>query len=184
MNLRPFIPLGIALLVLLGAATLYTLGYETLTGWATKAGDLSTKIAQKNYQLEHDTAAHAAFSTLAQDEVTINQYSVDKRDIVPFLETLQSSGAAVGSKVEVLSVSDQTVQGHNRISLSLAITGSFDAVMRTLGEIENGPYDGIVTSASLSTQNTGTSSARSWTATTQLSVGTRTAPAAATSTKP
>lgn len=172
MNLRLFIPIVIATLVLIGVVSLYSFGYYTLTNQRVKAETLATQVAQKNYQLDRNVAAHAVISTLSEDEIAINQYSVGKEDVVPFLETLQATGKSVGTSIQVLSVSNQNVAGHSRIALSLSITGSFDSIMRTLGEIEYGPYDGVITNASLTTDNVGTSTARTWTATTLLSVGT------------
>jgi hypothetical protein len=172
MNLRTFIPLVIATLVLIGAASLYGFMYYTLTMGKANVGKLSSQIAQKSYQLERNAAARSALSTLSEGETAINQYSVGKDDVVPFLGALQATGKSVGTTVQVLSVSSQNIAEHSRIALSLSITGSFDAVMRTLGEIEYGPYDGVITSTSLTSEGVGTSSARNWTAATLLSVGT------------
>ncbi|MGE5540868.1 MAG: hypothetical protein ACM3TU_01110 [Bacillota bacterium] len=153
MNWKPFISLGIALLVLLGCAGLYGFGYYTLVNWKERAASLATDAATKAENIDRITKAHAALSSLASDEATLDTYSVGKEDVAPFLETLQQSGRSQGAHVDIVSVTDQADKktGHNRIGITLSIRGSFDAVMRTLGAIEYAPYDGVVTNLTLGT---------------------------------
>lgn len=172
MNLRPLIPLLFSILILLGCVGLYGFGYYALTQWKAKVATQATEIMTKTQELERTQKAHTALMTLASDEQALEQYAVAKGNIVPFLETLQASGRAQGARVDVISVADAKDGAHNRIALSLSITGSFDAVMRTLGGIEYGPYDGVVTSLSLKNgSDTGTTTRASWTAGVTYSVG-------------
>ena len=114
------------------------------------------------------------------DAAEIRQYILGKEDVEPFLETLQSGGRSLGTKIEVLSVSDAPIAGHPRIALSITITGTFDAVMRTLGSIEYGPYDGVLTNLTLDTSGSDIKGASTWTAASVFSLGVR---PVATSTK-
>jgi Tfp pilus assembly protein PilN len=175
MTMRSLIPLIVAFVILLVALGLYGFGYYTLASDTQKAATLATQINLKSQQLDRLARAHTALATLANDEATLRQYSVGKEEVVPFLETLQATGRPLGAGVQVLSVANEKSGTHNRISLSLSITGSFDAVMRTLGAIEYGPYDGVVTSLSLETVPSAGKGGNTWTAATMYSVGLRSA---------
>ncbi|MDB5195177.1 MAG: hypothetical protein JWO84_361 [Parcubacteria group bacterium] len=175
MTIRPFIPLIVSLVILVIASGLYGFGYYTLQSDIVKATTLAAQIKLKSAQLDQLSRAHAALATLTNDEATLNQYSIGKEDVVPFLESLQATGKPLGARVDVLSVADEKIGTHARISLSLSLTGSFDAVIRTLGAIEYGPYDGVITNLTLDTTPASVGSASVWTATTIYSVGVRSA---------
>lgn len=182
MNIRTLIPLIFAAAVLVASVVLYAGGYYLLNSLMQKSGELATEVAAKNQELENATRAHAALATVASQEGSLDQYLVSKQDIVPFLESLQSVGRPLGSSVNVLSVTDAKDKTRARIQLQLAVTGSFDSVMRTLGAIEYGPYDGVITNLSISTavgDAVRIASGTAWTALATYSVGVR-----ATSTTP
>lgn len=170
MNIRTLVPLIIAVLILLGAVALYGAGYYLLTKFNETENGLDTQIAAKGRDLENASRAHAALSS--QGGQTLDQYLLAKSDIVPFLEELQGEGAPFGAKVDVLSVTDQKDKVRSRVQLSLSITGSFDAVMRTLGSIEYSPYDGVMTNVSLGTAtgDAKTATGTAWTALATYSV--------------
>ncbi len=180
MNTRTLIPLITALLTLLIAGGLYGGGYYLLNRQEAKAEELGTEIGKKNLELAKAARAHAALASLSADEETLDQYSIRKADVVPFLESIQGVGRPLGSKVDVLSVGDVQDGKHARIALSISITGSFDAVVRTLGAIEYGPYDGVITNLSLDTATNDPKGTPQWTAAAVYSVGIR----SASSTKP
>jgi hypothetical protein len=175
-SFKPFLPLVIAAVIFGGAVGAYAFGYYELLASVKQAATLTQTVAAKKVATARLMTARAQLSTLADDEARLQQYTIDKNTIVPFLETLQSAGKPYGASVSVLSVADEKTGTHGRVSLSLSIAGSFDAVMRTLGTIEYAPYDGIVKSATLSTAATGTTPV--WNASVVYSVS------VATSTKP
>ncbi len=178
MKNNSLISLAATTLLLVVSGGLYGFGYYVLTSSTAKSANLQTQIDAKTVELDRATRAHVELTTLTADEDALNQYSIQKSDVVPFLETLQSTGKPLGSVVKVLSVGDQNTDGHSRILLSLSISGSFDSVMRTLGAIEYGPYDGVVSSVALDTAKLPTGNV--WTAAVLYSVGVQ----SATSTKP
>ncbi len=185
MSLRTLIPLSIAILVFLGAVGLYSAGYYLLSTVEAKSEKLASQEAAKSQELEAATRAHQALTSLSTQEAALNQHFVAKADIVPFLEQLQATGVPYGAKVNVVSVNDASDKVHSRIQLSLSISGSFDAVMRTLGTIEYGPYDGVMTNVSLGTavgDDAKVATGTAWTALATYSVGLR-ATTTATSTK-
>ncbi len=167
MNLRSLVPLIIALVLVLAVMGLYVFGYQELQAERERATDLAQQLASKTAELGRLTDARAALATLASDEQSLSQYSIQKATIVPFLEQIQSVGKPLGATVEVLSVGDEKSAGHARVALSLALSGSFDAVVRTLGAIEYAPYDAVVTTATLDTVG----ESKVWTAAVIYSVG-------------
>lgn len=171
MNIRPFIPLLISAAIVIGAGALYGLGYYSLTELEERSVSLEGDIQTKTTLLNRATRARNELSSLENQEAALNQYSVARSAVVPFLENIEASGKDLGAVVDVLSVSDQVVEGHTRISLSLSITGSFDGVMRTLGSIEYSPYDGVVESVTI--DSTPGTSGRTWNAAVIYSVGLR-----------
>lgn len=177
MTSRTFIPGVVALAALVLASGLYGFGYYELTKLTQRGQTLATEIEQKNTELTGAARARSALVTLEQDELLLKQYSVGKTEVVPFLEELQKVGKPLGASVEVVSVTDEKNAGHARIGLSLLITGSFDSVVRTLGTIEYGPYDAVVTNVVLDTAPTEqkVTGPKVWRAATTLSVGARTA---------
>lgn len=183
---RSLISLSIAVIFLLLAGGLYTFAYLRLESDTTRAATLNQQVTIKSAQLEQVVRSRATLAGLPAEETNIEQYFVGKQEIVPFLEALQATGKPLGVTVQVLSVSDSIDGKHPRLALSLTITGSFDGVMRTLGAIENGPYDGVLTNVTVdSVVSTDPKVANKiWTASAILSLGTQTASAVATTTKP
>jgi Tfp pilus assembly protein PilO len=170
MNIRPFIPLIVAAAVLVGAGAVYGFAYYSLDSLQAKSAALENDIQTKSTLLKRATRARSELSSLESQEARINQYSVDRKDVVAFLEAVEGGGKGLGSTVDVLSVSDQTVEGHGRIALALSVVGSFDAVMRTLGAIEYSPYDGVIENVSLDGSGGG---GKVWSASVSYSVGLR-----------
>ena len=98
---------------------------------------LSSEIAVKTSEQERASDTRAALEALVQDESNVRAHFVPTESIVPFLESLETLGSELGADVTVVSVSDPDDTG--TITLSLSISGSFEAVMRVAGRIEYGP---------------------------------------------
>jgi hypothetical protein len=168
---RPVVILGISIAVLVAAVIGYALWYRVVAG----AGDRDAQIAAA-IQSGSDASARAAAASRTLDQLgpsaaALNARFVGTNDIVPFLEKLQEAGAGVGAEVKVGSVAEND-SPRPHLELAMTVTGSFDAVMRTLGLIENGPYDITTTNASL-VAGSADSGAAAWIATANLSIGTK-----------
>lgn len=170
MNIKHYTHVIIMALVFFGALSLYG-------AWYSRVGKESANVLslQSEIQAKIETAAHAQeaktqLNRALADRESITGYFVNTNDVVPFLETLQSTGAKYGSKVSVESVSAQPAEPHALLQLSLRITGSFDSVERTLGAIEYEPYDTTISNVTLDTP--GGSAAPQWTAAVTMNVGT------------
>ena len=165
----------VALLVLFGVLGAYAFWYHSVGKASAQAAQLASEIRTKTEDSARVESAREALASLAEDEASIQGYLIRQQDIVTFLEGLESSGTTLGATVEVVSVSAETKKTPAHIALSLKISGSFDAVLRTLGSIEYGPYDSSVTGLTLDTV-IGEDGTATWNAATTLTIGTRTTP--------
>ncbi len=172
---RPsYVQLAIALVIVAVAVGLLTGGVILTNQERAHAESLISDIAAKRLEAMRVAAAKEALPALAADEAAITQFFVKADDIVPFLEKLQTIGTVHGANVEVLSVGAESGKGNHRISISLKITGSFDAVMRTLGTIEYSPFDIALTNVTLdSEKNALKNGGTAWTAAAVFTVGTQ-----------
>ena len=163
----------------------YGFWYSIVTAESVQAGSLLTKIADQTDATAKIAQAKSQLIQLSTQEATVDQYFVETNDLVPFLEQLQASGKFLGTNVQVASVSAAPGDPYGNLSLSLSITGSFDAVVRTIGSIEYEPFNIKITSLSLNTSSalgTATTSSPQWTANASFSVGAKTGGVMATTT--
>jgi len=187
--------LVLALLFLLACCAGYGSWYAVLSGRSAEAADLAQQIQSKDEDAARLKAAKTALASIQSDEALIGNYFVSTSDVVPFLEGLQATGSHLGANVVIASVSADTLAGRPTLALTLQITGSFDAVLRTLGRVEYAPYFVSVSDLSLTTVPATVASANApttlagWAATASLIVGAKSAasstpavPSAATST--
>lgn len=164
-----FYSLGVAVVLLLISGALYG-GIFFLFGREQGVTNiLNQQIATKKTEIARAQQAQTALATLSGDEATIKGYSLSRDQIVGILESLQSTGSVVGATVQVLSVGDDKAAVHPRITVSLLINGTFDAVMKTIGTLENAPYDSSLSNLTL-TSAAGKNGAV-WSAATVLSLG-------------
>jgi len=166
MNTRAAIHCIVSLVVFLLAAGAYAFFQYHVMQEARRSADLAHKIDATVKSAVRAAETSDTLEALAADEAAIQSYYVTPDQIVPFLERIEETGRSIGSAVEVTSVSDKP-GSDGRITLSLRIIGSFDAVLRTLGAIEYGPYDSRIASLTFDTPATGGSA---WTAIANFSV--------------
>ncbi|MDB5190432.1 MAG: hypothetical protein JWN49_758 [Parcubacteria group bacterium] len=166
----------LTIVVLIIAFSAYGIWYTTVSRKSAQAASLSAEIETKHQDSERIKAAKDELQKISSDESRVNGYFVSTNDVVPFLETLQSTGKNLGSDVQVVSVSADPGKPHAHLNLSLSITGSFDSVVRTLGALEYSPYDASLQSLTLDTPQTGTGKAAQWTAAATFFIGTTNSP--------
>lgn len=171
MNLKPYTHVIIMAAVFIGALSLYGAWYARVGEESANAVSIQSQIQAKQQTAARAQEAKTQLNHALADRAAITGYFVNTNDVVPFLETLQSTGTKFGSKVAVESVSSQPAKPHTLLQLSVSITGSFDGVERTLGAIEYEPYDTTITSVTLDTPG-GTKGAPQWTAAVTMNVGT------------
>ena len=160
MNKGPLINVSIVSVVVFIALGAYVLWYGVVKQLEGDAVTIQTQINEKEAERTHAASTRTTEEEVVAQENHIASHVVQTADIVLFLEGLEKTGKTLGAVVDVASVTSETKSADGRISLSLSITGSFDAVMRTLGAIEHGPYANMVSDLTLDTSDEG----KSWSA--------------------
>jgi hypothetical protein len=167
---RSMVRLILVLGLLAAGSGVYAWWYAQVAGATDRAAALATEINEIRLDSERARDARDQLAALGTDEAAVRAHVVPAQDVVPFLETLEATGASLGSDVEVVSVSAQQEPRPN-LALSVRITGGFDAVLRTLGAIEYAPYDIELRQLSLDTAG-GSATTTPWVASATLLVGT------------
>jgi Tfp pilus assembly protein PilO len=171
MNRSPIIHISIAGAVLV-IAIATVVGVSVLLGAKQQEAEtLSQEIAAKQTETLRVAAAKAALPLLVEAENALAQHNLSTADIVAFLESLEKMGKTQGASVEVLSVTGGKGNPTERLVLSLKVTGSFDAVARTIGRIEYGPYDTQVMTLTLDNGVSEEGGGEKWTAAAVVSFG-------------
>jgi Tfp pilus assembly protein PilO len=164
-----------ALVLIVIMLSLYGYAYAQVSLKSAELKSLTLQISKKTLAAADAGAARAQLAALAPQEATLQQYFLSNADIVSFLEQLATTGKYFGSKVEVVSVAAVPGTPNGALNLSLTVTGSFDAVMRTVGAIEYGPHETTVTNFTLTTMGDSSqaSSSPQWQASATFLVGTQ-----------
>jgi len=170
---RTYTHLAIALLVCAASAAGYAFWYLHVEKTGKKVAALELSVAARSEELRNIQEARNALVTLTEREANLQGYFVPDAEVVPFLEEVGDVGRTLGSVVEVVSVTEGEREGRGTVSLSLRITGPFDAVMRTVGALEYAPYDIVLTNFSADAVERGEAGAL-WGAQATYEVGTRT----------
>lgn len=165
---------SIALLLLLVGIGVVVLGFLFISKGTKNVETLAATVSEKRQETLRVALAKAALPKLAESEALLNAHTVRAEDIVSFLGGLETQGKATGATIEVVSVSPEQATERPRLALSIKITGTFDAVERTLGTIEYGKYDALVSSVTLETSKDEKTKSPAWTAFVVLSVATNT----------
>ena len=161
------------MLAVAGAA--YAFFYSEIGTQSVKVATIDQEIATKTKAASSEAVAKSELNSLTSEEAAINQYFISTNDVVPFLEQLQKTGKYFGANVTVQSVSATPGTPYGQLGLALTITGTFDAVLRTIGAIEYGPYDTTVSTLNFATTANGVaSSSPTWIANTTFIVGAQT----------
>jgi hypothetical protein len=168
---RPVVVLGISIAVLVAAGIGYALWYSVVAAASDRDAQIAAAIQSGSDAASRAASAERTLSQLGPSAAALNARFVGVNDIVPFLEKLQEAGSGVGADVKVGSVAEND-SPRPHLELAMTVTGPFDAVLRTLGLIENGPYDITTTGASL-VAGSSDSGAAAWTATANFSIGTK-----------
>jgi|CXWL01.1.fsa_nt_gi hypothetical protein len=155
----------LALIVSIGVSIGYGVWYGTVSSKSSEVLQLQGKIVASSANASRMATARIAFAQISGDEAKVQSYFVSEDSIVSFITDLQSRGLSHKVVVKVLSVSKGT-SSQSTLVLALSLSGTFDAVMRTLGTIEYAPYAISITTLSVQqdTQN-------SWHADLNLAVG-------------
>ena len=161
----------IALILLIIAGTGYYFWFSHVSSLSDRASALTNEIDLKSQDSARSAQAKNALAALSASEASIQSRFIAPTNIVPYIESVETTGKNLGAAVKVVSVAedDSTPVGH--LTLTLTIDGSFEDVQRTIGVLENEPVATTLGALTFdTTPTTGTSSAE-WTASTILTVG-------------
>lgn len=152
----------------IGLAALGSYGawYSVVSGESQHVADLQSQIDTANKNVERIAAARAALAEIADDEATVQGYFVPEAGVVSFINNLEHLGSLEKANVSVLSVAAAGPSTQPVLLLTLSVTGTFDAVMRTVGLIEYAPYDLFISKLSVASGDKG-----SWQANMSVTVG-------------
>ncbi|MDD3531203.1 MAG: hypothetical protein PHV99_01245 [Candidatus Pacebacteria bacterium] len=148
----------------------YGLWYSVVSSKSAKVAELQNSITAKTETVNRIAATRATLASIASDEAVVQGYFVPEASVVAFIDSLQSHGRALGATVSVLSVSTVGTAVAPSLALSLTVSGTFDAMMRTIGSIEHSPYALSVSLLDIVQDGKG-----SWHASLKLLVGSRAA---------
>lgn len=164
---------GVLLLVAIGA---YVLWYSHVRSLTAEAAQLSSQLQTIGDAGGRTSSVRRELEEIARQEADVYRRFVGNDTIVTYLEAVEATGRGLGAAVTVVSVANAPARaGHPaELQMALRISGSFDAVMRTLGAIEYQAYDTTLANVTLDTPT-----GESWTAAATFLVGT---PPTATST--
>lgn len=127
--------------ICLGALVVYGIAYSAVTAKNSAVVALQNNIDARKEAATRISYARVALSEISGDEAIIQNYFVPEAGVVAFIDDLQARGRAENASVAVLSVSTDIAGARPMLVLSISIKGIFDAMMRTIGSIENAPYD-------------------------------------------
>lgn len=162
----PFTHLSIALSVLVAVFVGQWFWYSIVAEKSSAVAALQSQINEKSEAASRVASSRAELAKIADDEIAVKSYFVSENDIVAFIDGLQENGLSQKTIVKVLSVSAGGTNTRPTLSLSVTVTGAFDAVMRTIGSIEYSPYD-----LSISKLSVMKSDKKTWSANLELIVG-------------
>lgn len=155
----------------------YGVWYAAISAKSTAVADLQNKIDTKTETVSRIAATRATLAEVASDEGVVRNYFVPEANVVAFIDSLESRGRTLGATVGVTSVSKGGTAAQPVLAFALTVSGTFDAVMRTVGAIEFAPYG-----LSLSSLSVAQDDKDRWRADFKLTVGSVPAARAATST--
>ena len=159
------------------ALSLYGYWYAVISEKSVRVAELQGQIDAKTETAKRIASARATLSDIADDEATVKNYFVPETGVVPFINDLEKRARAQNASLKVLSVSTAGGAKQPVLMLSLAVEGTFDAAMRTVGAIEFAPYDLVISKFSMGENGKGV-----WNVSFEIMVGS-VSPSAATSTQ-
>lgn len=137
----PTAHLIIWILICVAAFSMHWFWYSIIADKSVKVADIQNQINAKTETASRIAFARTTLNEIADDEAIVQSYFVPETGIVSFIDDLEARARGQKTAMKVLSVSVSDVKKRPTITLSINISGTFDAVARTVGVIEYAPYD-------------------------------------------
>ncbi len=145
----PSIHFLLTIVVCLATVAAYGFWYSVVSSKSAEVAGLQDQITTESENVSRIASARVALAEIAGDEKAIQGYFVSEADVVSFINDLEQRGFAEKATVHVLSVSQGGSPSRPALLVALTIKGTFDSVMRTVGDIEYAPYALSITSLSV-----------------------------------
>ena len=162
----PTIHFMVAVVLGIAMSVIYALSYDAVSHKSRDVVTIESNITSVNQDVSRAASARAALAEVSSDESQIRGYFVPQMDVVTFINAIEELGLAEKAPIKVLSVSTGGTSSAPTLLMAMTITGTFDAVMRTVGAIEYAPY-----ASSVSTFSVGKDTSNSWHANLTLTIG-------------
>lgn len=166
---RTLIFFGFSLTFFVGAVAAYVVWYGIVGAASIRVIELKSHIEAKDEETVQLSTARRTLALLEAQGLVLADYFVSEEDVVTFLERIEGTGQSVGTRIDVISVSQDTAD-KTRIMVSVQVDGTFDAVVRTLGALEYSAHDIQTTSLSVRKIDNG-ELGTTWNAAVTFSVG-------------
>lgn len=150
----------------IGVLAGYYFWYSVVASESVSAANLQHQINSETEAPNNATLARTASVEIKNDETIVQKYFFPENGVVAFINNLEERTKTLGAAVTVTSVSAGTGE-RSVLVMALHVEGTFDSVMRTVGNIEYAPYDIVVSKLSLKQDGD-----NSWHADLGLAVGT------------
>jgi hypothetical protein len=137
----PLTQLTVSIILCVAAVVGYGVWYATISAKSTAVAKLESSILAKTEAANRIAAARTMLAGIANNDEIVRGYFVPETGVVAFIDALEAQGKEQGAAVSVLSVSTEGTAAQPSFALSLAVKGTFEAVMRTVGAIEYVPYN-------------------------------------------
>lgn len=145
----PSAHLAVAIITGIAALAGYGTWYAVISSKSSAVASLQSQITAATETVSRASSVRTALAEVAGDETVVRGYFVSEAAVVSFINDLEARGTAQGATVSVLSVSTGGSAAQPVLLLALSITGTFDAVMRTVGVVEYAPYAISITTLSV-----------------------------------
>lgn len=145
----PTIPMIIWISICVAAIVGHGFWYSIITKKSAEVADLQNQIDTKTEATKRIALARTTLTEIADDESAVQSYFVPETGVVSFIDDLESRAREQTATMKVLSVSTKNSAKQETLVLAVAVRGTFDAVVRTVGAVEYAPYNLSISKLSL-----------------------------------
>ena len=123
--------------------------YSIITKKSAEVAYLQNQIDMKTETANRVALARTVLAEIVGNESAVQSYFVPETGIVSFINDLESRAREQKTAMKVLSVSIGASTKQPTLIFTLTVSGTFDAVLRTVGAVEYAPYNISISKLSL-----------------------------------
>jgi len=145
-NKKTSLILGVSILMVLLVVGVYLYFLRVIRNKTEHSSSVANTLASQKIEKESVDALVKKFEEIENTRIKVNSYFVDPSKIEVFVEYLENLGTTNGVTLSVEKV-EVAKDKSNNILVGVKILGTFANVMKTIGLIENAPYQIHITSS-------------------------------------